>query len=284
LPGNGSPEVKGDYFVLAVADYKDEIKERDGNVFNEDNAVALTGGYLASDGVLLVHGTPQADEIKVVANTVSAKLGGKQFSYAFAASKGVTIRAHAGDDVLQGGPGNDTLIGAAGNDDYLFGSGAIGADVLIETTGVDRLDFLTRNTPVEVSLATSTAQKIELGGKGASTITLGSATAFEELFGTSFNDVLRGNSLANKIDGRAGDDTLWGRDGGDTLIGGAGVDKVYGEEGNDWLLGGMGNDILDGMTGDDTIQFEPQSGNDEIREASGTDTLDFSKMTVRELP
>jgi Ca2+-binding RTX toxin-like protein len=56
-------------------------------------------------------------------------------------------------------------------------------------------------------------------------LTLGSATTFENVIGGDFADTLTGNTLANSLTGGGGNDTLNGGAGNDTLFGGAGADR-----------------------------------------------------------
>ncbi len=58
----------------------------------------------------------------------------------------------------------------------------------------------------------------------------------ENLTGSNFNDVLSGNSGANRIDGGAGNDTLSGAGGNDTLSGGSGSNTLTGGTGSDTFL------------------------------------------------
>jgi Ca2+-binding RTX toxin-like protein len=56
-------------------------------------------------------------------------------------------------------------------------------------------------------------------------LTLGSASAIENVIGGGLADTLTGNGLANSLTGGGGNDTLNGGAGNDTLIGGAGADR-----------------------------------------------------------
>jgi hypothetical protein len=73
--------------------------------------------------------------------------------------------------------------------------------------------------------------------------------------GSDGNDMLRGNTLSNTLDGGAGDDQLWGGTGGnDTMAGGAGVDAYW------WGLGDS-HDIVTDTTankGDAIILYNVQ--------------------------
>ena len=100
------------------------------------------------------------------------------------------------DDVLEGDGGNNVLAGGGGNDTVSYEHAAAG---------------------VTVSLALTTAQ--DTIGAGSDTL-----SAFENLTGSHFDNILTGSSQANVIVGFEGSDTLDGGAGADTLIGGAGND------------------------------------------------------------
>lgn len=79
------------------------------------------------------------------------------------------------------------------------------------------------------------------------------ATPLDDLIvGTLGND----GTLANPIDGLAGNDDIFGLDGNDVLAGGPGDDTLDGGPGDDTLIGGPGNDLIIGGTGTDTAVFD----------------------------
>jgi len=119
-----------------------------------------------------------------------------------------------GNDTINGGGGNDTLIGGAGNDSYVFDTDlALGADTLNEAGGgVDTLNFSATTTrSVAVNLGLATSQVVNAG----LSLTLGSATTFENVIGGNLADTLTGNTLANNLNGGGGNDTLTGGAGAD---------------------------------------------------------------------
>jgi Ca2+-binding RTX toxin-like protein len=71
------------------------------------------------------------------------------------------------------------------------------------------------------------------------------------ILGLAGNDTLTGNSLADIIEGGAGDDRLFGLGGNDVLNGGDGNDFLDGGSGDDYLSGEIGNDTLFGSLGSD---------------------------------
>jgi Ca2+-binding RTX toxin-like protein len=61
--------------------------------------------------------------------------------------------------------------------------------------------------------------------------------SIENLIGSPYSDVLRGDDNANVIEGGGGEDTLYGYGGDDVLDGGDGVDVVDGGDGTDACTG-----------------------------------------------
>jgi Ca2+-binding RTX toxin-like protein len=174
------------------------------------------------------------------------------------------IWGEGGNDILSGGDGNDLVVVDAGNSTLDGGSGADTAGFL----GID-----TFPAGVTVSLALQGAAQTVAAG---SSMTL---SGFENLTGTSHDDVLTGDGADNVLAGDAGDDTLLGGAGADTLYGdgriapdthGTGrsgpivtqsdVSGLYDPADpaisfDDTLDGGAGDDIMDGGAGSDTASF-----------------------------
>lgn len=148
-----------------------------------------------------------------------------------------TITGNSLGNSLIGGPGNDILSGAAGNDVYPFDADLVtGDDVLNDASGADTITFEQSTAAVLFNLGSTTSQAIP-GGH----ITLGSASAFENLFGGSGADTLTGNSAANILDGAGGNDTIQGAAGNDTYRYNA--DSAF------------GSDTVSDQSGIDTISF-----------------------------
>ena len=89
-------------------------------------------------------------------------------------------------------------------------------------------------------------------GTAGSDIIRGYNEGTNRIYGLDGNDDLRGDALADMIDGGAGNDYLRGGEGNDTLVGDIGDDQLYGDGGNDVLNGGVGFDTLIGGVGNDT--------------------------------
>ncbi|GGH07693.1 hypothetical protein GCM10007036_02670 [Alsobacter metallidurans] len=139
------------------------------------------------------------------------------------------------DNLLNGNAGNDTLQGGAGADTLI---GGLGADSLDGGDGFDTASYAGATGGVTVDLGT---------GVAAGNMAAGDLLArIEAVIGSNYNDILRGDANANRLDGGAGLNQLFGAAGADSLIGGAG---------DDILVGGAGADSLDGGAGMDTASY-----------------------------
>jgi len=94
----------------------------------------------------------------------------------------------------------------------------------------------------------------------------------ENLIGSKFGDVLRGDGGSNLIEAGAGDDTI---------LGSAGNDTVYGGAGNDVMHDGAGADHFDGGVGFDSIDFSAWRSGAVIDLYVGFATVDGVRNTLR---
>lgn len=141
----------------------------------------------------------------------------------------VPMSGGAGPDVLVGGEGRDFLQGGAG-DDRLFG--LAGDDTLVPGTGEDSLDggpgsdwadYLPSPAGITVDLVVLGPQA---NADGADLL-----ADIENVGGTLFADVLRGDDGPNRLSGSGGNDVLVGRGGADRLAGGRGDDALDSRDG-----------------------------------------------------
>ncbi len=182
------------------------------------------------------------------------------------------IRAAEGDDLLDGGSGNDVLEGVAGDDTiigaggddkldggdgynrFVFSGGRLGHDTITRTAYGDSskntIDLSRFDGAVRLDLESSALQVVH---PDHLKLTLDTAQAIDDIFGSRFDDVLYGNLRDNVIHGLAGNDTLYGGGGDDSLWGDSGNDMLYGQMDDDRLFGGDGIDYLFGGTGDDGL-------------------------------
>lgn len=271
LPGAGAAEVAGDYSLLAVADPLNLVTENDADAFNEDNTAPFVGVYKQATGDAFVFGRSVADTITVGGN-IQVTLNGVTYTYTASKVTGIRVRGGGGADTIDGGTvnkpmflyggsgndtvtggagadqivggaGNDSLAGGSGNDTFLFAAdSAEGSDSVSDSAGTDTLDFsATTAQAIVLNLGSTSSQVVN----GNLTVTLASATAFENVVGGSLADTLTGGT------------------------------------GNNSLTGGPGDDTLAGGAGNDSYKFDADSalGTDSISDSAGTDTLDFSLTT-----
>jgi Ca2+-binding RTX toxin-like protein len=176
----------------------------------------------------------------VIETNATAATGGVDFVYTYLSS--YTLAANlenarilsSGTANLSGNGLNNILYAGAGN------------NVLNGGSGVDTVSYAFAARAVNVNLATAGTQAT--GGSATDTL-----IGIENLTGSNYNDVLKGNSGANQLDGGAGNDTLSGGLGIDTLIGGSGRDTFV----FNTPLASANADIIQGFsTVDDTIHLE----------------------------
>ncbi|MEW6454449.1 MAG: calcium-binding protein, partial [Pseudomonadota bacterium] len=125
----------------------------------------------------------------------------------------------AGDDVLYGGAGDDELIGGDGNDTLVGGEGA---DILNGGAGIDTADYSSLRSGVAATAGVTADLAVSANNTGVAAGDI--YVSVENLVGTAFDDVLRGDANANYIFGSTGNDTIEGRGGNDFLNGGGGND------------------------------------------------------------
>ncbi len=216
---------------------------------------------------------------------------------------------NGGDDTLWGEGGNDQLFGQSGSDVLNGGSGndtlngGVGADAIDGGTGVgDVIDYSDASSGVSLDLAENDIWIMSSGGESDFVRNV------EDIIGSGSNDTLTGNSLANVLEGGAGNDYLDGEDGSDTasyasapvsvvldlgisglqgtigagddtlvsienLIGSEFDDTLFGNSGKNTINGGDGNDII--LTDGATSGFS-DPGSDKFFGGMGDDTIGFS--------
>ena len=204
-----------------------------------------------------------------------------------------------GNDLLRGGSGTNTLLGRGGNDLLVPGTGD---DLLSGDAGTDEADFglePAAASAVSVDLTISGFQ--DTGESGPDLL-----ASIENVTGTDFNDVLRGDAGSNTLSGRAGNDVVEGRGGDDTVSGDEGEDALEVRDGGpDTADCGDGTDSvtadlpgIDVLTGCETAIFPGPSdpdpgpgpgpggggGGDGAPLAFGARTLVTLKLVARRIP
>ncbi|TNC47742.1 calcium-binding protein [Rubellimicrobium rubrum] len=128
---------------------------------------------------------------------------------------------------VHGGLGDDVFVPGASAEAF---SGGVMGGTLTAGDGMDTLVFASRSG-VRVSLTDSDGSGNTGWAKGDAYL------GFEQVLGSDGgSDVLIGDDLANRLEGRRGADTLLGRAGEDSLAGGGGWDRLTGGAGDDQFV------------------------------------------------
>lgn len=237
--------------------------------------------------------------------------GGLGFDTIAGGEGGDTLRGANGNDRISGDAGDDKLLGDSGRDilsggvgaDHLYGgagsdtvAGGRGADVLSGGLEQDTVTYSASKGAVNIDLATGATKGADARGDILSSI--------ENIVGTAFADVLKGNDENNVIEGGGGRDTLSGglgintlsyatsqagvkidlstglASGGDAagdrfsgfgnVTGSKSADIITGDAGTNQLFGGAGNDIIVGGGGMGDI-IAGGKGVDRLTGGSGQD-------------
>jgi Ca2+-binding RTX toxin-like protein len=211
-----------------------------------------------------------------------------------------TITGSAGADTIVGGTGNDILSGGAGDDTIMGGSGN---DKLTGGDGLDTVSYEQSAAGVTVNLTTNAVSGGDAQGDTIS--------GFENVTGSSFDDVIYGDANNNVINAGAGNDRVYSSWGLDTIDGGTGSDTIdllnfngqgdmtidlaqglvyfngyvagadhisnfenaSGTTGNDTFVGGAGDNTMWGQAGNDTFRVGSAGGHDMIYGGGGTDRI-----------
>ena len=251
-PGDGSDTIDGrggidtiSYFV----DHYDYYHNRRGGIF-----VDLAAGQVVETiaDVQIVPG-PQDDRASPPSGTVGAGASAE------------STDTLAGIENVEGTGLGDTIYGDDGDNRI---APRAGNDVVDGRGGIDTIDYSAARAAVTVRLDTGSAVE---SGTGETNFAFGPTddlfgviveaddysaktdqlANIENAVGSGFADDLRGNGLANRIDGGEGNDFIRLMDGGsDTALGGAGNDV--------FLFGGAltSADVVDGGAGTDQIALQ----------------------------
>jgi VCBS repeat-containing protein len=228
--GAGSDQLYGD-------DGADVLAGNAGNdsLYGGADDDALTGGAgndLLDGGAGSNFATYAADPLRIVANSTSGNTATVKDGYGGTDSL-VNIQqlegSKSGDYIaLNGSNQNLVVFGLDGNDNIFTGSGndfllgGEGGDTMNGGAGEDATSYADSWDSVDVNLATTYAD----GGTASGDRLFN----MEDVQGSIFDDILVGNSSANKLDGNIGADTIEGGAGADTLTAGASNDPYYRHE------------------------------------------------------
>ncbi len=209
-------------------------------------------------------------------------------------TRGVTLQAFTGDDVLTTSQGNDsilandgndvviandgddTIVGGAGNDQM---AGGAGMDVFELTGALDGTDTFSGGSEVDTLRLTGAEVSLTRLFLNAAASVEAIDFATNSLIGTSGADVFDLSGVSSFVAGGTidmgdGNDSYQGASIADNILGGLGNDTLSGNDGDDTITGGGGNDSLTGGNGNDLFQLGSAGpGNDTLQGGAGTDRL-----------
>ena len=196
------------------------------------------------------------------ANEINGR-GGSNALYGYGGDD--TIHAIEGANYIDGGDGRDMLNFVASTNSTI---GQLGSWSSSLTAGVSVYladgSFFAASDKANLWGAGFSTHQVRTGSTG--TYLYSQVVNMEDVYGTSYGDVIYGNSVANII---------YGNNGNDTIAGGGGADSLYGGSGDDLFLATaaeMGSIYqFHGSTGTDTVQaagwtFTANSFSDTIME------------------
>ena len=171
-----------------------------------------------------------------------------------------TLAGTPDSDKITGRGGDDRTVGKAGNDTYFYADGW-GNDTVVDSRGVDTLDF----TAVTGEIIGSLCQMSPSSDPGFSAGTAG---------GVSFDSRIEG------VRGGRGNDILFGCGGKNTIAGGAGEFFGSGQIPGDWLVDLDGMEMFERPASDD-VYLGSKEGVAVVSDGGGTDVLNLGSLNSR---
>lgn len=256
-------------------------------------SLSATGTLTVADGTLLSHSDAGGYDIIVKGADGGGLFVQQTMHVDLVQIPTATLTGTASSETLTGTSQNDTILGLAGSDTINAGNGD---DVVLPGAGLNHSDG---GAGIDtVSYIDSSAITADLAtGNVTRTGGTDTATNFENLVATSYDDTIYGTSGDNFIWAGAGNDKIYGRGGHDTIDGGIGADRVYFDDATsavlvdlqagttggaaagttliniEGVIGGSGNDTLTGLSSVANY-LAGGAGDDVLTGGSAKDTFD----------
>ncbi|MBM1631203.1 tandem-95 repeat protein [Sulfitobacter mediterraneus] len=257
--------------------------------------------------------SPYATNLEPIGGQLPLTLDGQRDWVYGAYGLDILITGGGNDQLSSGGNGRitrrkydgDALFGGEGDDVYVVSPDGYDRDLIIDSGGIDTVDYNLASGGVKVYLGSTNPNDREAfyippsvefhadfdgndindpvtiitehpdGSTTSETVTYnaGVIQGIENVVGSDNHDIIIGNDDVNRLDGGAGNDMIRGLDGNDEIYGGSGNDILIGDWGDDYLEGGTGGNVYIGGLGDDDI-------NDT---AGGYGTVKYSTIAISSL-
>jgi Ca2+-binding RTX toxin-like protein len=184
----------------------------------------------------------------------------------------------AGEDTVDGGDGNDTLNGGAGFDlvSYAAAGNGVTANLATGQATGQGIDIVTGFEGVIGSAFNDTLT----GDDGDNLLNIGSGGADAIIGGLGFDKISFANlgQSATVTMGTGQEISTGTRFGGVEAVQGSSLaDFIQGDAGNNWLGGGEDDDDIDGAEGSDTV--DGGGGDDNLIGGPGFDTVTYALAT-----
>jgi VCBS repeat-containing protein len=185
-----------------------------------------TGHVTVANSTLLDYATTPAGYDIVVKDTDATGLYVQQTVHVSLVQMPTgTLSGTSGADTLTGTAGNDVILGLAGNDTISAGAGD---DLVLPGLGANNSDGGTGNTTISYIDSTSAiTANLTTGVVIRSGYSNDTATNFQNIVGTPYDDTITGTTGNNAIQGGAGNDQIYGMGGNDAIDGGTGFNTVH---------------------------------------------------------
>ncbi len=239
-----------------------------------------------SDQIIIKDWHNKDNRIEYISFNDGTTLDAKDIVGRFSTTLNDTVYGTDESDEIFGDKGDDTLIGRGGSDTYFFYKGD-GKDTIIDSRGVDGIEFGDGITPDDLVLkGDGTNLYIGVKEDGKSFNELSQTITVKNWYNknTRVEGIVFSDGTAWDVDdmvshlGTDADDEIYGTERNDTLNGGVGDDVINAGGGNDTLRGGSGDDTLNGGAGSDTYIFNKGDGKDMIVDTLGnSDSITFGE-------
>ena len=206
-------------------------------------------------GANRLEGGAGADELSGGAGMDTVSYSGSDEAVTVDLGDGTGEGGHAEGDVITD---IENVVGSEYRDVL---QGDAGANRLDGGAGVDTVSYSGSDEAVTVDLEAGTGKRGHAEGDVIVQV--------ENVLGSGYGDVLRGDDSANQLSGGGGNDRLSGRGGDDVLEGGAGADR---------LSGGGGNDTVSYAESDWGVRVYLETGTGKGGHAEGDVIMDFENV------